>query len=349
MKPVLLHVFPTFEVGGSQMRMATIANHFGPRWRHLVMALNGRTACAERLRPDLDVELLKPPTGLMARRRMLRDLAPTRLITYNWGAMDWAIANWPGVVPHLHVEDGFGPDEATGQLKRRILTRRLVLRRSTVLLPSRTLYAIARNVWRLPARCLRHVPNGIDCDRFALADQEGFPDGPPIIGTVAALRAEKNIARLVDAFARVVARQPARLVIVGDGPERKTLTDRAAALGVADLVTFTGACPKPERLLPSFAIFALSSDTEQMPISLLEAMAAGLPVAATDVGDVRAMLPSANPVVAKSTDALAEALQQLLANPGHAKALGRTNATHVRHAYDQAAMFAGWAKLLARN
>ncbi|MBC7950491.1 MAG: glycosyltransferase [Rhodospirillaceae bacterium] len=339
----LLHVFPTFEVGGSQMRMTTIANHFGPRWRHLILALDGRTACAQRLKPDLEVELLTPPA---ARRKMLRDLAPTRLITYNWGAMDWAMANWPGLVPHLHVEDGFGPDEAAGQLKRRVLTRRLVLRRSVVLLPSQNLYNIARTIWRLPARCLRHVPNGIDYDRFARHDQDDLPDGPPIIGTVAALRAEKNIARLVDAFARVVARRPARLVIVGDGPERQALTDRVHALGVADLVIFTGACPNPERLLPSFTVFALSSDTEQMPISLLEAMAAGLPVAATQVGDVRAMLPGANPVVPKSTESLAEALLSLLNDPAHAKAVGRANAGHVRRHYDQAQMFAAWGKLL---
>ncbi|MBC7908752.1 MAG: glycosyltransferase [Rhodospirillaceae bacterium] len=344
MTGTLLHVFPTFDVGGSQMRMATIANYFGPRWRHVVMAQDGRTACAQRLK--IDVTLVTPPSGLLARRRILRDLAPSRLVTYNWGSMDWVMANWPGLIPHLHVEDGFGPDEATGQLKRRVFARMLLLRRSTVLLPSQTLYAIARNVWRLPARCLRYVPNGIDCDRFALGDQGIFPPDPPIIGTVAALRPEKNIARLVDAFARVVAQRPAQLIIVGDGPERPALTNRVRALGLTDLVTFTGAHPNPERLLPSFAVFALSSDTEQMPISLLEAMAAGLPVAATDVGDVRAMLPRANPVTAKSTEALAQALLDLLAEPNHAEAVGRANAVHVRNAYDQATMFSAWAKLL---
>ena len=72
------------------------------------------------------------------------------------------------------------------------------------------------------------------------------------------------------------------------------LESQSRAMGLDDIVTFTGAIEDPARLLGVFDVFALSSDTEQMPISVLEAMAAGLPVASVDVGDVKEMLSLEN-------------------------------------------------------
>ena len=80
-------------------------------------------------------------------------------------------------------------------------------------------------------------------------------------------------------------------MLIGDGPERDALQALAQELGVAERVHWAGHVAEPASLIKAFDIFAMSSDTEQMPISLLEAMAAGLPTAATDVGDIKAMLP----------------------------------------------------------
>jgi glycosyltransferase involved in cell wall biosynthesis len=348
----LLHVFPTFRVGGAQIRFVQLANHFGRDYRHLVIAMDGVTDCRDRLDPGLDVTFLpRPPrqggllSELAAYRRTLAELRPDLLVTSNWGAMDWALANADGLVAHLHMEDGFNPDEVVRQLPRRIWTRRMLLRRSTVMLPSQTLCAIARDVWHLPPRRLVYVPNGIDWRRFDGAAGPSLPPGispgRPVVGTVATLRAEKNLPRLLEAFARVLAERPAQLVVVGDGPERSGLEIKARALGIAGHVRFTGACPTPEHLLPAFSVFALSSDTEQMPISVLEAMAAGRPVAATDVGDVRRMLAAENHpyVVAKDPRPLADALLALLADPDLCQAVGEANRRRVREEYDQARMF----------
>lgn len=356
----LLHVFPGFKVGGTQMRFARLANHFGRTYRHVVVSMNGDTEAAALLAPGLDVTLLEVPVlagrtwqNLKTFRRIFGDVCPDLLITSNWGSIEWAMANLDSKVSHLHMEDGFGPEEATGQLPRRVWTRRLVLRRSTVLLPSTNLYRLARDVWRLPQRRLIHVPNGVDCDRFdrppdrEFAASFGINGHEPVIGTVAALRSEKNLHRLIDAFALVAARRPARLAIVGDGPEAPSLAAHAAQLNIADRVVFTGACATPERLLPSFAVFALSSDTEQMPLSVLEAMAAGLPLAATDVGDVRRMLAEENHpfVVAKDGDRLAEALSALLDRQDLAHAVGTANGRRAREIYDQGHMFEAYRRL----
>jgi glycosyltransferase involved in cell wall biosynthesis len=270
----LLHAFPSFEVGGSQMRFVATANHLGDRYRHLIVAMNGKTQCLDRLGHHVAFEMIDvdlPPKSTVRNfftlHRLLRSLRPDKLITYNWGAIEWALANVIPVCRHIHIEDGFGPDETTlGQLPRRALFRRLVLsRRSQVVLPSRTLAEIAARIWRLPPQRLTYVPNGIDCARFmTLPDPElsshlrHRPD-ELLIGTVAALRPEKNLARLIEAFALLAPSLPARLVIVGDGAERERLQQLATLLGVGDRVVFMGAVANPELILGALDVFALSS------------------------------------------------------------------------------------------
>lgn len=351
---LILSVFPGFGIGGAQVRYAAIANRFGPRFRHAIIALDGRTDCAERLAPGLDLSFptVAVEKGAMlanraAFRRLLRALRPDVLVTHNWGSIEWALANLPPLVRHVHIEDGFGPEERERQLPRRAWTRRLVLRRATVVLPSRTLERIATGIWRLPAVRVRYQPNGIDLARFAPA-RTAVREGPPVIGTVAALRAEKNLGRLIEAVAALPPELPAQLVIVGDGPERPALEARAAALGVGGRVRFAGYAADPAPFYAGFDLFALSSDTEQMPISVLEAMAAGLPLAATDVGDVRDMLSAENAphVVARDVAALGGALVALLrAGPAVRAAIGAANRAKAERDYDQEAMFQAYAAL----
>jgi glycosyltransferase involved in cell wall biosynthesis len=351
--PRLLHVFSSFAVGGAQVRFCTLANSFGPDWRHDIVAMDGNVACRERLRPGLavrfpDVAVRKGDTfGNVRRfRAALRALRPDVLVTYNFGAIEWAIANALVGLRHVHIEDGFGPEERTTQILRRVLLRRIFLRRATVVLPSQNLWRIATGIWRLDARRVRYIPNGIDLTCFA-PSETARAAGTPVIGTVAALRAEKNLARLVRAFALARRDRPARLVVVGDGPERPALEDLARTLGVGGDVRFAGHLAEPRHAYAAFDIFALSSDTEQMPLSLLEAMAAGLPVAATDVGDVAFMLAEANRrfVTALDDAALAVALASLLDQPALRRELGAANRARAERDYDQQTMVDAYARL----
>ena len=358
----VLSVFSTFAVGGPQVRFAAIANRFGRRYRHVVVSMSGDLVCRERLTPGLDVSypafdpIKGDVSGMVRRARaLLQEVRPDVLVTANWGAIEWAMANqWPpGARPfvrHVHMEDGFGPEERDRQIPRRVWTRRLVLRRSTVVLPSRLLWRIATEQWRLPERVLRHVPNGVDLSRFTPGARDAAATGDtgePVVGTVAALRAEKNLPRLLRAFAQAAADAPGRLVVVGDGPERPGLERLAAELGIADRVRFAGEVTNPAGEYAGFDAFALSSDTEQMPLSVLEAMAAGLPVAATDVGDVSAMLDSSNGpyVVPKDDAALAGALRALLRDRDAARRVGAANRARAERDFDQDTMFRTYAAL----
>jgi glycosyltransferase involved in cell wall biosynthesis len=353
--PLLLHAFPTFNVGGAQVRFAAIANHFGRRFRHTLTAMDGQYACRERLDPRLCIDYFDPVirkgrtlANVREFRGVLRSRRPDTLITHNWGSIEWAIANWPRFARHVHIEDGFGPDEAQGQLRRRVWTRRIILARSTVIVPSRTLETIATCRWRLNSKRVRYIPNGIDCGRFsgprnaALATR--WLGSGPVIGTVAALRREKNLARLLRAFHQASVRHDCRLVIVGEGPEGPALHALAAEMGIASRVDFAGHVTNPESLYRAFDMFALSSDTEQMPYTIIEAMAAGLPIAATDVGDVRHMVAAENlPFISPLNDQLlADALEKLIRDPDSCHRVGAANQAKARHEFDQDRMFAAY-------
>jgi len=343
------------------MRFVQLANHFGRLYRHRIISLNGSDEAMGRLLPDVDAELIRAGTqkgatlnNFLAIRRTLSQMHPDLLVTSNWGTIEWAAANLTVGVSHLHMEDGFGPEETTRQLPRRVWMRRVALSRSTVMLPSLKLLGLARDVWKLAPDRLRYVPNGVDCARFAqdpdwgFAARHGIRGDVRIIGAVGGLRTEKKPGRLLDAFSFVLAKRPAQLVMVGDGPLMGELKQSAEARGLSEQVVFTGATPTPEHFLPLFSVFALSSDTEQMPLSILEAMAASRAVAATDVGDIGNMLAEENRpyIVAPDAQALSDAILALLEDPKKAGDIGRANRARALAVYDQSKMFAAHRMLL---
>ncbi len=260
------------------------------------------------------------------------------VLTYNWGSMDVVgarrvFARFLRLPPLIHHEDGFNQDEAVRQKPARIWFRRLMLPAATKLVvPSVGLETIARDIWRQPRERIERISNGIRLPSDAeLADPlpiEGLEGGQgPVIGTVAGLRAIKNLPRLVRLFA-AGAPADARLVILGDGPERDTIMAVASILGVADRVIMPGFVRDPVRYMARFDIFALSSDSEQFPISLVEAMACGLPALCTDVGDIAAMTstPNLSFILPKEDEAaLAQALGRLCADAGLRRAIGDAN------------------------
>jgi glycosyltransferase involved in cell wall biosynthesis len=302
---VLLHAFSTFKLGGPQARFVQLANALGPDYHHVIVAMDNCFDAGDRLAPSVSWEPMRLDVvkgGALANRgafrALLKRLRPDLMLSYNWGAIEWAAANLPRVVAHVHVEDGFGPEEATRQLPRRVWMRRVLLgwNRVSVVVASRNLERLATGLWKLPARRVSFIPNGVEIPAVAreVVGDEGA--GRPVcIGTVAGLRPEKNIARLIRAFAAVRAREPARLVVVGDGPQRGELQALAQTLGVEADVEFTGYLKDPAARLADFDLFALSSDTEQLPIALLEALAVGMPAVATRVGDVGDILANVSP------------------------------------------------------
>lgn len=360
----LLHVFPGFGTGGIQVRFCALANAFGAEFHHLIVSLNGELECARRLEEGVPHDTLAFSRAGIAGQvahalRTIRQAKADLMITYNWGSMLWAAANaLAGHLDHVHCEDGFGPEESTRQLARRVYFRRLFLRNATsVVVPSKVLMDIARNDWSVPTEKLVHLPNGIDVGKLrrrgaAMPDDriETFLRQRATVVTVAALRPEKNIARLIDAFSLVVARCPAQLAIVGDGPERERLEAMVAQKGLAEYVLFTGAQRDPAPILARSAIFALSSDTEQMPLTVLEAMAMSLPIAAVAVGDVKAMVAdNCRPYIVNPGDgsALGDAIHALVLDPEMRRRVGEANCLAAEGRYSMSSMLDGWHRIFS--
>jgi glycosyltransferase involved in cell wall biosynthesis len=159
------------------------------------------------------------------------------------------------------------------------------------------------------------------------------------IGSLAGLRKVKNLTALVRALPFLD--EAWQLVIAGEGPERSAILAEAERLGIEDRVHLPGFVADPASVAGLFDVFALSSLSEQFPISVVEAMAAGLPIAAPAVGDVAAMVAEENRefIVAPGDErALRRALTALAGDPARRKRIGEANRARARKEYDEGAM-----------
>lgn len=361
----ILHLHSSFSLGGKEARAVRLMNLFCDRAKHVILSAAPEWGAKAAIAPDIDVAFPDDAPSLQGKPSPLRYRTIARymqdfdlVLTYNWGSMDGMGAHrlWSPFMrlpPIIHHEDGFNSDEVEQLNPKRNMFRRLMLPTAkAVAVPSKRLEGIARDVWNVPAGKLHRIPNGIDVGAYAKVPAvDAIPnfvkrDGDVVIGTLAGLRSVKNLPRLVRAFAKTP--DHCRLVIVGEGPERAAIMAEADRVGVADRVHMPGFMADPHKFVGLFDIFALSSDSEQFPISLVEAMAAGLPAVSTDVGDVRHIVAAANrPFIVPVGDEAnyAAALTQLAADSSLRKDVGNANRALAAADYDEATMVARYAAL----
>lgn len=364
----LLHLHSSFSPGGKELRAAKLMNAFGRGIEHTVVsAVPGELGAASAVDGALTVHYPDdfPPLAGRPFPRRLQGLAQAMrghdlVLTYNWGAMDAVLAHTVfastlGLPPLVHHEDGFNQDEADRLKTSRNLYRRVALHRAQgLVVPSRRLETIARAVWHQPRRMVHRIANGIPVSAYGgKARKDAMPrlvkrEGELWLGTLAGLRAVKNLPRLVRAFAPLPEQW--QLVILGEGPEREAIRAEAERMGVLHRVHLPGFVGDPAKVLGLFDLFALSSDSEQFPISVVEAMAARLAVVSPRVGDVEAMVAAENrPCLAAPGDeaALTASLERLAADPALRAAIGAANRARAEAEYDEAAMVAAYRRVYA--
>lgn len=189
--------------------------------------------------------------------------------------------------------------------------------------------------YRVPVERVHVVPNGVDPVYFMPVRDPG--DGPLNLLYVGRLSAQKNVSRLLEAMDLV--RGNVRLRVVGDGELRAPLERRAAQLKPRQ-VEFSGGLLGDEvvRAYSGADAFVLPSDKEGMPLVVLEAMAAGLPVIATDVPGTRELVGGTGLLAAPEPAALARAIDAVAADPGLRKRLAAAGAERSRnHGWDTVA------------
>lgn len=354
------------------MRTVKLINAFGDRYQHSILAMDGRMTAMELIDKQVDVTALEPlpKAGSLATvrrlRKLLKRVSPDLLLTYNWGAFDAVMAARSLFRKNIvHHEDGFTPDELNGFIERRIKARKLFLPKvSSVIVPSKNLRRIALKNWALRPELVTHIANGVDLDAFEPHDGRpelrarlGIPEDAVVIGSVGHLRPEKNFARLINASRTLCAERNAHVVLLGEGPEQAALEALASEPSLAGHVHLVGHQSEPAEWYQLFDLYCISSDTEQMPVSLLEAMASELPVAATEVGDIRDVLPGeqAGGLVvieddeARTVENLSAALTRFLEDPEETSDLGRANRERVTEAFTFEKMLASYRDIWDRG
>jgi len=158
-----------------------------------------------------------------------------------------------------------------------------------------------------------------------------------VVGAVSRLAWKKGIRHLLEATPRILEAVPdAHVVIAGDGPLRSELEAQAAALGVRDRVLFLGSRPDTIALMAAFDVFVLPSVVEGMSNALLEAMAVGRPVVATDVGgNPEVVVDGETGLIVPPNDPhqLAASIQKLLEAPELAAEMGAAGRQRVIERY----------------
>jgi len=362
----LLHLHSSFDAGGKELRAAKLINAFGKGVSHTIVsaqpgALGAVAALDKRIAVDCPADF-PALSGRPTPGRLQRLAAAMRgfdlILTYNWGAMDATMAHtlfrdFHGLAPLVHHEDGFNQDEAQRLKPSRNWFRRIGLgRASALVVPSRRLETVALGAWHQPRGKVHRIVNGID---IAAYGRKARPDvlprvikrpGEKWLGTIAGLRPVKNLPRLVRAFAALP--DDWQLVILGEGPEREAIRAEALRLEIAHRVHLPGFVADPSTAIGLFDLFALASDSEQFPISVVEAMAAGLAVVSPDVGDVAAMLAAENRAfVAPAGDeaALSAHLLALAGDETSRRAIGEANRALALAEYDEKAMVARYRQV----
>lgn len=303
--PLIAHIVFAFDYGGLENGIVNLINTMpADEFRHVVIALTTASHFQQRIkRADVQVFELNKRAGkdLGASWRLfklLRRLKPALVHTRNMGTMDCLLAaRAAGVRRCFHGEHGWDIHDPDGTNKKYRWMRRIL----NVLVTRFTVVSADLGNWLTgivgidPSK-VEHICNGVDTARFnsekpsdAKLPKDVFADDSIVIGSVARFKDIKDPLNLVDAF--IVASRSGnahadklRLLFVGDGPLRDTALKRLDESGLAHAAWLPGSRDDVASLLSSMDVFVLGSLREGISNTILEAMASGLPVIATDTG-----------------------------------------------------------------
>ncbi|MGE0128630.1 MAG: glycosyltransferase [Blastocatellales bacterium] len=361
----ILHVLDSLGVGGMERVVIDVVNGLDQsRFDQVVCCLSRKGEAAWRLRDGAKCVDLGKGSGadyLMALKiaRVIRREAPDIVHTQSWSGVDATIAKLiTGGARLVHSEHGRNyPHVGAEPLKRKIARRCLYHLSDAVFAVSNEVRDYYCRETGFTRDRMLVVPNGVDVRRIDEAGGDGVREELGIgiddfvVGTVARLDATKDTITLARAFANLYFSQASpklRLLIVGDGDQRTMIENFAAERGLNGAIIFTGVRHDAPRLLGAMNLFALSSLSEGMPITVLEAMAARLPVVATNVGALPELVEEGVTgflIEPKDDQALAERFARLCSNRDLARRFGQAARCKVEREYSLNTMLRRYAEL----
>jgi len=372
-RPLIIHVVYRFDVGGVENGLVNLINHL-PReaFRHAVISLTEVTDFRRRVVHD-DVRFIaleKPPghaVWLYPRLYALfREMRPDIVHSRNLAALETLVPAWAaGVNARVHGEHGRDMDDLDGSSRKYQWVRRLYRPFVTHYIAlSRDLERYLQTKVGVPGERVAQIYNGVDAVRFrpaegARAPIEGCPFREPgmwLVGTVGSLEQVKDPLNLVRAFVHALQLAPAkrarmRLVVVGDGALYSNARATLERAGLADLAWFPGERNDVPEILRGLDCFALPSLAEGISNTILEAMATGLPVIATDVGGNRELVDAGRTgaiVPAADPNALAVQMLAYARDPQAARAAGRAGRLRIEREFSLESMVGRYRALYDR-
>lgn len=336
-------VVQTMQVGGLERCVARLANGLDrDKFRVSVICLDRSGPAADWIKnPDVTVVELNRKRGNSAAligqlAGQLKKLGVGIVHSHNWATLveSHLAARWAGRLLHAHAERGtvLGPATPSAWRRRaRALAMRWIVSRADATMCNA--YSIAekiRAITKLKNHPITVIPNGLDMPYSAEAfgrmrnlqrSQLGLSPTDIVVGSIGRVVPVKNFGLALSSFAQVSPALGPKLhfVLVGDGPGRSDLEQMARNLGVASQVHFVGEQADVWPFYAAMDLYLNTSLSEGMSQSILEAMAAGLPVLASDVGDSQRLicgtLPCGTVVTSPTTETFSAQLQALLSDP----------------------------------
>jgi glycosyltransferase involved in cell wall biosynthesis len=359
-----MFVITSMPVGGAEMLLVNLVRRLDPkRIQPSICCLKEKDELGRQVASDVPVfdHLIhhKFDLGVIARlSKLYRSQGIDAIVTVGagdkmfWGRLAAKHASVPVVLSALHST---GWPDGVGRLNR-LLTG--ITSGFIAVAISHGKYLI--EVEKFPAKKVFVIPNGIDTQRFqfnlgrrlALRQAFSIAEDAPVVGIVAALRAEKNHRLFLQTAAEVLRHMPhARFVIAGDGPERSRIETMAAELGIGSNFHLLGTTGDIPGVLSMVDLFALTSHNEASPVSILEAMSCQRPVVSTDVGSINeSVVDGVTGYLVPSGDkeAMARRWIELLSNRELASKLGTRARQRVMASGSLEAMTSGYCQLIEK-
>lgn len=344
----VLHVLQTMGIGGMEKRILRLCNGLDSSL-YDIHAVSLRPTLGAMIDWPKDQHHFYPiepglhPGRLFGLARLMRDGGYDIVHSHNWATMLYGVlAGRLARVPIvLHGEHGQNDDDRKGvSLKRQTVEKVLAHLTTRVVAVNEFIKRQSEKRWGLTQNRVVSIPNGVDLERFVPGPRIQAADSELVIGTVARFDPIKNLPCIMRGFDRFRQRYPAckaRLILVGDGPLRSEMQALAASLPSSANIQFPGETRTPEDWYARFDVYINGSFSEGMSNTILEGMACGLPVIASDVPGNRAWLEGGvNALFFESDNAndLAIRLETFANDAGLLRQMGDENRRLAERHYD---------------
>lgn len=371
-RPLVAHVMYRFDVGGLENGIVNLINHMPhDAYRHVVISLTEITDFRKRIvRDDVEFIALKKPPGhslwiYPQLFKLFHKLRPAIVHSRNLGALEVVVPAWAAGVPvRIHGEHGRDVGDLDGSSKKYQWVRRIYRPFVTHFIAlSRDLEHYLISKVGIAQAKIQQIYNGVDAQRFYPAITRQPIEACPfyesatwLVGTVGRMQTVKDQTTLAKAFIRALEIAPElkaslRLVMIGEGPLKTQAQALLEQAGVTELAWLPGERNDVSEILRGLDCFVLPSLAEGISNTILEAMASGLPVIATDVGGNGELIEagrSGKLVPVGDVEAMALCIVESARNRDQAKSAGQAGRTAVEGKYSLTAMVSQYQGLYDR-